>query len=105
MAGNLTNEEQILVETMRKHQFGRIENLPVRDGQPVIEDLKVVRVSKLGGDNAVNVPVADFELKRAVCELLSEIEQLNNGTVVKLEFRQGLPFLLETSPSSADRRC
>jgi hypothetical protein len=40
----------------------------------------------------------DFELKKAVCDLLDELERLQNGMVVLLEFKHGLPFLLETTP-------
>ena len=94
---SLTAEQQVLVETMRQHQFGRIENLRIRDGQPVVADLRVVRISRLGAAALKAPPAGDFELKRAVTDLLDELERIGNGIVVRLEFRHGLPFLLETS--------
>jgi hypothetical protein len=59
--------------------------------------VKVVRVTRLGGDNRVpNVSDAEeFQLKQSVCDLFTELARLQNGTVVRLEFRHGLPFLLE----------
>lgn len=98
----LSSEHRVLIDTMREHQFGRIENMPVRDGQPIIDqDLKVVRATRMGGDKAgVKPPVTDdFEPKQAFRDLFDELERLNNGIVIKLEFRHGLPFLLETIAS------
>jgi hypothetical protein len=84
---------------MRKHQFGRIENLAIQGGQPFLTcGTKVVRIARLGVEEAGFLPCADdFDLKRPVRNLFEELERLQNGTVVKLEFRHGLPFLLETA--------
>jgi hypothetical protein len=84
---------------MRPHQFGRIENLRVEAGQPILRpDTKIVRVARIGG--AAEAPeVADqgaFELKAGIRDLLGQLEKLNTGTVLRLEFRHGMPSLLET---------
>ena len=34
-------------------------------------------------------------MKRSVCDLFDELARLEDGTVVKLEFRYGLPVLAE----------
>jgi hypothetical protein len=48
--------------------------------------------------------VADeFGLKQAVCDLLDELAQLSDGLVLRLEFRHGLPFLLETAAAVGDQ--
>jgi hypothetical protein len=39
----------------------------------------------------------DFELKRQVRDLFDELARLENGIVIRFEFRHGLPFLLETT--------
>lgn len=87
---------------MQGHQFGRIENIPVRGGQPIIsDDLRVVRVARFGG-KAEAVQVADldqFELKGQVRELFEELERISEGTVIRLEFRHGLPFSVEITSS------
>jgi hypothetical protein len=54
---------------MHMHQFGRIENMPVRAGAPVLNsDVMVVRVARLGGgsDAAKVTCTDDFDLKRQV---------------------------------------
>jgi hypothetical protein len=89
------------VEIMRELQFGRIENMSIRAGQPVLDhDLKVVRVACLSGESSGTKPPAgdEFELKRVVCDLFDELARLGHGTVVKLEFKRGLPCRLETTP-------
>jgi hypothetical protein len=101
-AQDLSPGQRALVELMRD-QFGRIENISIRAGQPVIEQhLKVVRVAGLGGESGgTKTPAGDeFELKRAVCDLFDELERLGHGTVVKLEFKRGLPCRLETTPGT-----
>lgn len=101
---SLSAQQRSLVAVMHEHQFGRIENMSIRGGQPVLDgNMRVVRVAKLGAKSGeTKLPSTDdFELKKAVCDLLDELELLQNGTVVCLEFRQGLPSLLETTPHSA----
>jgi hypothetical protein len=96
---DLTTSERLLLQIMTKHQFGRLENVPVEAGQPVLhQSTKIVRVARLGVESGgTTVPGTDaFELKQEVRALFDELARLQNGTVVKLEFRHGLPFLLET---------
>ena len=100
-SGDLSAPQRSLLEMMREHQFGRIENMSIRAGQPLLDqDLKVERVACLGGENGgTKLPRSDeFELKRAVCDLFDELERLGHGTVVRLEFKRGLPCRLETTP-------
>jgi hypothetical protein len=98
----LIGAQRHLVEIMREHQFGRIENVIVDAGQPVLDaNVRIVRSARLGGgDGGAGVPNTDeFELKQAVCDLLDELARLNDGLIVRLEFKGGLPFLLETTKS------
>jgi len=71
----------------------------IRAREPILyNDVKVVRVARLGGgsDPAKVTRTDVFELKRQVRDLFEELEHLHDGTVIRLEFRHGLPFLLET---------
>ena len=100
-SGELSAPQRSLLEMMRVHQFGRIENMSIRAGQPVLDqDLKVVRVACLGGESGGTKHSSsdEFELKRAVCDLFDGLARLGHGTVVRLEFKRGLPCLLETTP-------
>jgi hypothetical protein len=100
---DLNLRQHSLVELMRENQFGRIEHMPIRGGQPILDStVNVVRVARLGGDSLATKSITgdDFELKRQVRNLFEELERLQDGTVIRLEFRHGLPFLLETAPSA-----
>jgi hypothetical protein len=59
------------VELMRVHQFGRVENMRVLAGQPILDhDVRVVQVARLGGENATSeVASEEYELKRLVRDL------------------------------------
>jgi hypothetical protein len=92
--------QRSLLELMQEHQFGRIENMPVRAGEPILNsDVRVVRVARLGSESDGTKLVAnkESELKKQVRDLFKELARLENGTVIRLEFRYGLPFLLETT--------
>jgi hypothetical protein len=86
-----------LVELMQQVNFGRIENLTVRGGRPVLEPPpRVVREIKIGGDNGPRPESRrhDFPLKDQVTELFAHLEALGDGTVEVLEVKHGLPFRL-----------
>jgi hypothetical protein len=70
-------------------------------GQPILDhDVRIVSVARLGGENTTNqVASEEYELKRPVRDLFDRLARLDNGTVIRLEFRHGLPFLLETTPN------
>jgi hypothetical protein len=95
---DLTKAERHLVQLMAEVQFGRFENLHIRAGQPILnDDARVVRVARLGCESD-NTPIAypeQFELKKQVRTLFAELARLENGVVVRLEFRHGLPHLIE----------
>jgi len=98
LKSELNAAQDLLVQIMREHQFGRIENLPVRAGQPIIEPyVRVVRIARLGSKSGMTKTsrTDEFELKKQVRDLFDELARLHNGTVIKLEFRHGLPFLVE----------
>jgi hypothetical protein len=100
LAQDLSPAQRSLVDLLHVHQFGRIENMSVRAGDPILNsDVRVVRAARLGGgSNAAKVIRTDeFQLKRQVFDLFEELESLPDGTVVRLEFRHGLPFLLQTT--------
>jgi hypothetical protein len=87
---DLSVEQRALAEVMREHQFGRVENMPVRDGQPILGGtVRLIRTALLTGDTkGVKAPrTSDFGLKCAVVNLFGELARLNNGTVLRLEFR------------------
>ncbi len=84
-----------LVELMHSINFGRIENLLVCDGEPVLNPAPtVVREHKFGGENRPRPEstATDFLLKAQVVELFGLLDHLCNGTIAVIEIKHGLPF-------------
>jgi hypothetical protein len=94
---DLTHSRRRLVELMQSINFGRIEGLPIRGGEPVLDaSPRVVREIKIGGENGPRSERAadNFLLKVQVIELLEHLTSLRNGTIEVLEIKHGLPFRL-----------
>ena len=91
----LSDAQVRLIELMQRINFGRIFDLEVRDGQPVMDPPpRVVREIKFGGDNGPRPEVArsDFTLKAHVRDLFAQLEALGDGVIPCIEVQRGLPF-------------
>lgn len=87
-----------LIEIMQVLNFGRIENLQVRNGHPAFEPPPhITQKLKMGGDNAPRPEAGytDFRLKDGVVDLLQIIEHLSDGEIRSIEVRCGLPVSVE----------
>lgn len=97
---SLSTPQQRLLETMQKLNYGRIEGLPVRGGQPVLVPApRLVKDVKLGApDNGARSELqsADFALKREHVELFDNLRAIGDGTVECIEVKAGLPFRITT---------
>jgi len=92
---SLTPSQQQLLAEMQRINFGRIFELTVRRGQPVMDPPpRVVREIKFGADNGPRPEVAkaDFTLKAQVRDLLAQLEALGDGVIPCIEIQRGLPF-------------
>ena len=92
---SLTPSQQNLLAEMQRINFGRIFDLTVRDGQPVMDPPpRVVREIKFGGDNRPRPEVAkaDFTVKAQVRDLFAQLEALGDGVIPCIEIQRGLPF-------------
>jgi hypothetical protein len=84
-----------LIELMQQINFGRIEGLLVRNGEPAfVPPPEVIREVKFGGENGPRPErgVDDFALKAQVVELIQQLNGLGDGTVEAIEVKHGLPF-------------
>jgi hypothetical protein len=91
----VSRPRQALVELMQDIHFGGIENLPVRNREPVLTPPpRTWRERKFGlppGDRR-RPAKDDFLLKAAVLELFAELDEIGDGTIAVLEVRHGLPY-------------
>lgn len=91
----LSAPRQRLVEAMQRIAFGRIEQLHVRNGDPVFEPPpRIVQEIKIGADGEPEPGslTSDFALKKHVVELFQHLAQVRNGKIEAIEVKHGLPF-------------
>lgn len=94
----LSKAQSDLVGLLQRLNFGRIEGLIIRSGEPVFDPApRVVQKLKMGGDNGPRPEAAlqDFWLKRNTVEMLQAIASLGDGEVLAIEVKHGLPFSME----------
>ena len=87
-----------LVELMQRTNYGRIERLAVRDGQPLFDPPPtVVRKIKIAADNGPRpeLTARDFVLKKEVVEFLRHLDAMGTGMVRCIEIKNGLPFSMD----------
>lgn len=84
-----------LLRRMQRINFGRIDNLRIDNGDPVLDPPpRVIREIKIGGENGPRPEAGarDFVLKAQVVELFEHLDRLKDGTIAVLEVKHGLPF-------------
>jgi len=92
---SLSGPRRGLLTLMQGLNFGRIEGLVVRSGEPVLDPApRVVREVKFGAENGPRSELGakDFTLKSQVVELFEHFDRLGDGTLERLEVKHGLPF-------------
>ncbi len=92
---NLSAPQKRLLKLMQEINFGRIEELIVREGEPIFKPSpRVVREVKFCGENGPRreLEADDFALKAQVVELFSYLTRMGNGKVETLDVKHGLPF-------------
>jgi len=90
---------------MQRLNFGRVEGLGVRDGEPVFPPPppRVVREVKFCAENGPHPEAAkkDFALKAQVCELFAHMEAMGDGIIARIEVKHGLPFRMIVEEDAA----
>ena len=103
-SSSLSAAQMRLVRLMQRMNFGRIEHLAVRRGQPVMTSPpRTLREVKFGGDNGPRPEIAKdgFELKVQVRDLLTQLESLGDGVIRSIEIQRGLPFRMTVEEAIA----
>ena len=100
---SLSDAQGRLVELLQNLNFGRVECLRVKAGEPTFDPApRVLRKLKIGGDNSPRSETAlpDFWLKQQTIEMLEAIAELGEGEVLSIEVKHGLPFSMEVEVTS-----
>lgn len=98
MKGSLSEPRKRLIEVMAAIRFGQIEELVVRDGDPVFDPApRVVCHVKFGGENGPReeMSLRDYVLRAEAVELFKCFDRLGNAVVETLVVRHGLPVSLD----------
>ena len=93
-----------LVKLMQEINFGRVEGLVVRDGDPVFDrPPRVLREVKLCAENGPRPEIGkeDFALKAQVRDLFAQMEAMGDGIIRCLEVKHGLPFKMTIEEDAA----
>ncbi|MHB9036383.1 MAG: hypothetical protein ACYC64_06925 [Armatimonadota bacterium] len=101
----ITKSEQRLLQIIQKLHNGKIEEMAVIDGEPIIDQTTklVQRVYFVHG--AVKRPVLVdhcYHDKHQVVDMLQNIREFCNGVVACLEIRDGLPYEMTTIETALD---
>ena len=95
---DLLPSERSLLDAMRVVEFGQIEFLRIRAGEPVLDPWPtVVRNLKFGVDGRDPRPTAnrEFDLKPEAADLFEYTRDVEDGEIRALVVRHGLPFSME----------
>jgi hypothetical protein len=95
---DLSEPERQLVELLQNLDFGRIEVLQVRRGRPVLDPApRVVATLKMKAGTLARDEAhpSNFSLKQSVVLLLLLMKQIEDGVILVIEVRHGLPVTVE----------
>lgn len=97
---SLSPARRRLVELLQEINFGRLLNLEVRAGEPVLDPPpETVREYKFAGENGARPEAArpDVALKAQHLDLMRLLDEIRDGSVAELSCKHGLPFSCELS--------
>jgi len=105
---NLSQNWRHLLRLMESIDFGRLENLRLQDGEPLLdEDLAIVKSIRIDTAGEPLRPFIEDEatLQAAADEAVRKVGRLAGGLIQQIDLRFGLPqsMLQPELPGSADR--
>jgi hypothetical protein len=106
---SLSPQRKTLIEMMQRLNFGRLENLRIEDGEPIVDAaVRIVQEIKIGGANGPRPELqqSDFVLRAEAIELFDHLDQLGSARIALLQVRAGLPcrIVIEQEDFGANRQ-
>jgi hypothetical protein len=90
----LSAPRQALVRLLQSVNFGFIEDLEVRGGDPMFSPAPTVIIEvkfDAQDDPRPEASAADFELRAELLRLMEQLDLLHDGTVDRIDVRYGVP--------------
>ena len=94
---SLSPARQRFLALLTETDFGRIERLQIRGGEPLFTaQTRVIRTITFGRetDAKPDRPRGDWELKRSVVELFVHFDKIANGEIIYIDIKAGLPCFM-----------
>ncbi len=88
---HLSPSRQRLLMCMHRHGSGRIRNLPVVAGEPIVGRCRLTVRRRLEGQGRRRAISRNFRLKPAQLRLLETLDEVHDGVLACIEFEEGLP--------------
>lgn len=100
---DLSPARQALIEMLGHLNYGRLENLGFRAGEPLLDPpMRVVRTLRFGAGEETGCPsVEEIASRPAVQELLQQMGLLRDGKFLRVEVRACSPVFSEIELSSS----
>jgi len=101
---SLSQPNTQLIELMQHVNFGRIEGIPICNGELILDPPpRVIREIKFCAENGPRPETTkqDFVLKAQVRDFFAQVEALGNGVIHSLEVKHGLPFKMIVEENTA----
>jgi hypothetical protein len=104
---DLSAPRQRLVRLFQTINFGRIEELEIRNGEPEFSPPPRVFVElKLDREDGPRAErhLEQFQLLGQVARFFDQLARLGDGTIERIDVRHGLPFrmVIEAAPAEVD---
>lgn len=90
----LSAPRRALVRLFQSINFGHVEGLEIRGGEPVFNPAPIVTTEiKLDVPNAspAETDLPDFELRSELTRLLEELDRIGDGVIERIDIRYGVP--------------
>ena len=91
---HLSPLRQVLVRLLQSINFGHVDGLEVRGGEPVFSPAPMVFVEiklDFAADPRPEIDLTDFELRDEVIRLMDQLDQLGDGSIERIDVRHGVP--------------
>jgi hypothetical protein len=83
-----------LVRLCQRLNFGQIQNVLVKGGDPAFDPHPVVLIDErldVTEEPRQETALTDFALAAEQCRLMARLDEIGNGTIERIEVRGGLP--------------
>ena len=91
----LSSARQALVRLCQSTNYGQVQDLIVRDGEPILSGPPPVVLADIRLDAEEpprnELAAADFALCAEVVRLMSLLDKMQNGRISRIEVRAGIP--------------